>query len=355
MGKWGFSFAVRADQLFLITALALLVGLGLTIISILGLCTQACAVGHHYRLFGFHFETIGLTFFSSALLLHLFSRFYPPLRKLVILMVASAIGAEVIFILVQKLAIGAWCPVCLIIAGCIAVAALALTWEYITGFRYAIQHNLRGKVMNYIRQSFSPIIAIFVGFLLTFVGISKQTEAQVAEATLKHRLIFGNANSHMEVYIFTDWQCPVCRQLEPMLDQVVPLITQRAKLIFVDLPIHPETLNFVPYNLSFILNNKKHYLELRRALTAISIQTKTPTDEQVERAAQALDIHYQQLQYAEVAAAIKYYKSLGKQFNVKATPTVLVLNTKSKKGKKLVGLSQITQETILGAMDALER
>ena len=36
-----------------------------------------------------------------------------------------------------------------------------------------------------------------------------------------------------------------------------PRIMKKAGLMFVDRAIHPETMNYIPYNLSFMINEKK--------------------------------------------------------------------------------------------------
>ena len=130
---------------------------------------------------------------------------------------------------------------------------------------------------------------------------------------------------------------------------------QAAKLIFVDDPVHPETLNFTPYNVSFMINNKEHYFKLRHALTNLSENTKAPTDEQIKAIADKIGITYKQLSYSDVALANKYYTHLIKQLDVEGTPTVVVVNKETQKGKKLPGASKITEENILKTIQSLSK
>jgi len=110
--------------------------------------------------------------------------------------------------------------------------------------------------MIILRQGLITASAIVIGFLLAFFGLTKVDVLQAAENSIKDSVAFGNAKSDIDVYFFSDWQCPACRQVEPKLKELIPLITKRARLTFVDFTIHPSSLNFSPYNLSFMV----HYM-----------------------------------------------------------------------------------------------
>ncbi len=350
-----FSLSNFDDKMYLLSGFAILAASVLTTISILRLCSEECAEGHNYRLFGFPFEAFGVLFFVSIALVHLLQRKYTQLRFLESLLFASALGAELMFIIVQKYYIGTWCPVCLGIAACIFVGFSSFAASYVNAYVTKKHQSNKGETMNSFWIGLNNTTAICIGFLVAFLGVSKQDAMQAAQESIRDHLAFGNQKSAIEVYLFTDWACPACRKLEPELEGIMKAVTKDNQFVFVDHAIHPETLNFVPYNLSFILNDKAQYLKLRDMLTEISVKTGAPSENEIAAAAAKVGVKYQELNYSDIALAIKYYKKLGEKFNVLATPTMVIINTDTKKGKKLTGNKEITKENVLNAIKTLKQ
>lgn len=339
--------------LYCISSLALIAGFILSIISWLEICSQACAAAHSYRLFGLKFENIGIVFFPLLLIFHFGSLFKANYAFLVSLLLAGALGAEMIFIYTQKVLIGHWCPICLSIAATFGITALAYFLGYTDNVKLYVNESRRSETMFNLGKGLTTATAVLVGFLLAFFGLGKMDELKAAENSIKDSVAFGNMKSNIDVYFFSDWQCPACRQVEPKLKDLLPLITKKARLTFVDFTIHPSSLNFTPYNLSFMIHNKGKYLELRDALTTLSIETETPSDEQVEKLANKHDVRYKQLNYSDVALGLKYFKTLGSEFDIDSTPTLVLVNESTKKGKKLYGMAEITADNIIKAIDKL--
>lgn len=345
------SETVRKWTFGLIT-LAICCGIILTFVSWFRVCTGSCEEGHNWRFFGMPFEVPGLLFFISLLFLHFYSLKIPHLAFYGGLMTVGALGSEAYFIYIQKAVIGTWCPVCLSIAACIFAAFVGYGSAFVSDLAIAIKQKNKGEIMNNIWKGIS-ILSIFVlGFFMSIIGTSRFNPLEAAENTIKESLIFGQKDSPIEVYIFTDWACPACRQLEPEIEKMVPLLMKKSRLTFVDHAIHTETLNYSPYNVSFMIKNKDKYLELREALTKLSIEQPAPTDEQVEKIAEKLHTKYQQLHFSDITLSQKYFKQLGKQFGVSKTPTLVVINRETKKGKRLVG-GDITEANVLKAIDSL--
>ncbi len=340
---------------YTLAAVALAATIALTILSWMKLCSQSCAEGHQYRLYGFKFEEVGLFVFPTMLFFHLLSPWFRILATATGWMLCAALGAELVFIYAQKYMIGSWCPVCLSIAAALVSASAAYFYEYCNRFEESFEHEDKGQIMHHVYKGLSGIIILVAGFLFAFGGIGKYHPLQAAENEIKEKLAFGKLNSPVEVYVFTDWACPGCRKLEPMLEAAAPEIMKQARLIFVDNPVHPETLNYSPYNLSFMIYNKTKYMKLRSALTDLSEDTKTPTDEQVAALAKRLGASYKQLSYAEIALASKYFNYLVEKLEVEGTPTVVVVSKAQKKGKKLAGTSEITEAAILKAIQAYSK
>lgn len=348
-----FLFRDQYRTSYIVTALALLLAAVLSILSWMRICTEACAAGHNYRLFGFTFEEVGVPFFLILLCIHLYSYRFSFLQSITGLLLCAAFGAELMFMYAQKYIIGVWCPVCLLIAASVAIATFSYSIPYYIQFKIALKKQNKGQIMNAISKSFFRSLSLLFGFTMAFVGLGEYNQLEAAESSFKENLVFGSGDKAVSVYVFTDWRCPSCRSLEPVFEEMVPIVTSKANLVFVDDPVHPETMNFTPYNLSFIVHNKSRYFALRDALTELSKETKAPTEEQVKALAVAQGVSYIPLDYADVALANLYFAELIKKFNVEGTPIVVVENTTTHKTKKLSGRSEISQESILKAIDKL--
>ncbi|MGA8164858.1 MAG: thioredoxin domain-containing protein [Waddliaceae bacterium] len=349
------SFSTCENRIFIVSGLAIAAALLLTVVSFIQLCTQSCADAHDYRLLGVHFEIVGFLFFGALAVIHLLSRVAPFLSWVVEILFGSALGAEIVFILVQKNQIGKWCPVCIAIAVCVFIGAAALGVGRVKNIKALTIKGNKGEIMKSIGKGFVSMSAIWIGCLIAFFGIAKYDPLEAARQSIKQSLAFGKKDSPIEVYLFTDWMCQACRSLEPSIEGLSQEIMNNGKLIFVDVVDQPETLNFVPYNLAFMLKNKPRYFQLRHLLTEISKKTGSPTDKEISSATEKLGIQYQKLNYSDIVLGIKYFKKLGEKFKIKGTPTMVIINTKAKKGKKLVGTGEINQDKVAKAIEALKQ
>lgn len=339
---------------YFIVLAGLLIDVFLSLLSALKICTEACAAGHSYTLYGFSFEAVGITFLLCMAALHLYSTHSFILKTIVVLALAAAVGAEVLFIYAQKYLIGNWCPICLGIAAAIAVAFIASITSLYYNNAIARSQGQKGDVMQKFIFSTGVFTLMAFGFFFADMGFAKFNPLEAAEKSVKEEIAFGNMQSPMEVYVFTDWECPPCRKIEPIIVNGREAIMKEAKLIFVDLPLHTESLDFTPYNLSFMIHSKPQYFKLRDGLTELSLDDKSPTEQQIEALAKKEGTKYIQMNFAKISAATNYFETVAKQFDVDSTPTVVVVNANNKKGKKLLGLNEITLQNILSTIEALK-
>lgn len=344
-----------SDWLFALIGLFLFSGLVLTIVSWTKLCSSACSASHNWCIFGCSFEYFGLAFFVPIFILHWMSKNRPVLAYVTGLGIAGAIGAEIKFILLQKYQIGTWCPICLSIAACVMLAGVCVAIKYIIEVYALKQQANRGEFMKSIWKGISALSIGVLGFLIAVIGVSQMNPLQAQENTLKESLFFGEKTSPIEIYVFTDWACPACRAAEPEIVKMAPHIMKNAKLTFVDFAIHTETLNYSPYNVSFMIKDKPNYFKLRDELSKLSETNTAPSEEDIEKLAEKQGSKYQQLNFSDIALSQKYFKQLVKQFGVSKTPTMVIVNTENKKGKKLIGAEEITEENVQKAIEALKK
>jgi len=334
----------------------LAVGLVLSLLSAWEICTSSCAEGHKYRLYGMHFETVGIAFFIAANLIFWGSYKVPILRGLVKLMTASAVGAELYFLYVQKYLIGTWCPICVSIAASIVLLAAVFSFEYFVTLKQLMNADRRNEVMKKAINALASFSAGLLGLIVALVGISKaETTFASVSAEKGQSHIFGNMSSPVTVYVFSDWFCPACKKVEPIIESDFNEITQKARLVFVDVPIHEDSLNFLPYNLSFMLNNKEQYIPLRHDLIALAEEDPSPTEDQIEQLSARHGARYSPLDYSHINLGLKYFKKMAKKYEVDSTPTVVVANLKDKKARKLAGQRQIRDANIPHIIDIMSK
>lgn len=340
--------------LYILTGLGIASGLILTLLSWSGICSTACAEGHSYRLFDMPFEWTGLLFFGLLLFAFILSKKSFIACWMTGLLLAAGLGAEVMFILIQKYTIGSWCPICLSIAASLITAAVAWGIGSLARLKWLIEKGQRKDIMYSLKKALTICSTVFLGFIVTFFGVTKKDDLLAAESTFQERITFSKENAkndQVQIYVFTSWICPACQRFEPYLERIFPDIAKKANVIFVDYGVDDTTLNYLPYHLSFMFYNKDRYIELRRMLKEMGKTKEEPTDSEVEQAALELGVHYQQLHYADVAAGIEYYKDLATNMKVQYLPTFVILNPENKKIIELSGSDDITLTNVLQAID----
>jgi hypothetical protein len=326
-------------------ALILLIGgIAISILSGTDICTfGGCTEAHKYSLHGVSFPIVGFSFFFAATVVMLLMERLPYALFIYDSLLAGAAGAEINMILLQKNVIGLWCPLCVAAAVIVYILAAVRLIAYLKSSKEEFQMNFKsmGKPMLILAT-------VMVGFVLTFSGMAKE-EASAGQLDL----YTGKKNSKLEIYFFSDWFCPFCSKVEEAVEAVYPTLSKKAKILFVDKIIHQESLNFVPYHLSFAAYEKAKIIPLRKALFAVA-QNKNPTYDDISAAIAPLKVTYRQLSFLEVTQQMGNSQKLAEQFKVVSTPTMILRNAKTKKTVTLVGNGQITKAGIMKAMREVE-
>lgn len=321
------------------------VGLVLSILSATDLCNfGGCTEAHQYRFHGIPLPITGMVYFGILACSQLLSSRRELFVPAVTMLLAGGAGAELTMIHLQKDVIKAWCPLCLGIAGIVYLLCILGISSY---FR---EH---GRSFTMKKRLFANSLLItlvaLAGFFISFTGIMKPDAA-----AQQQDISIGKQKSSLEVYVFSDWLCPVCMKVEPAIEASVPGLMKKARVTFVDKAIHPEAMNFVPYHLSFAIHEKEKYLQLRRVLFAVARKTRNPSVADITAAIAPLKVTYKQLSFMEVTQQMGRFQALADQFKVTATPTVVIYNAKSNKSKALIGGNEITVDGIAKAVKSLE-
>ena len=314
-------------------------GLILSVMSALNICTSACSEVSQYTIFGLDFGWFGVIYFGLLLgalgLHHLFAW----AGRVVVLLICAATGAELRFIWLQKYAIGKWCPLCLAIAATIYLMASIVLLS-----KGNMVRSRREDMKELVKYVAVLTMAFFLGLSGAILGAQK--EANAAELNF----FLGKPDSSTVVYFVSDWFCPACRRTEPAIAEMYPKIAAVAKVGFVDIPVHPETSNFTPYNLQFLIYEKGKYMQLRKALAELAKKTKTPSSDDVQKAIAPYGVKLRSMNYADVATGMNWNENIFQAFEIRATPTVVVSNTKTGKHLNFVGEKEISFQAISGAI-----
>ncbi len=341
----GIGTAVRDSSALVPIAAAWLI----SALSWAGICTDACAEAHLFRLFGVPLPPFGVGFFAVCAVAFLARRRVRIAGFAVGVLLAGALGSELVFLWIQKYVIGTWCPWCVAIAVSVAAACALFARERLRDASARARDGERTDVMKRLAPgTLAVVVAFAAGIAVSAVGMKKPDA--FAAGLSPRSLVFGDEKSSTEVYVVTDWFCPACRTAEPEIVKGAGLAMRRAKVFFIDYPIHPETVNFIPYHLSFMVREKERYLPIREALSALARKTKDPTPEDVQAAVSALGVKYVPLNYTDVLAGTQFFNATIKRLRVPGTPSVVVLDVRTGKTKTLTGSVALTADGIAQAL-----
>lgn len=337
-----------------LTWAAITVAIVASVMSALGICSGGCTDAEKYRFFGARFATLGIPFFlllGAASLSRNSKR--TGIRFLYDTLLPGVAGAEWFFLGIQDRIIKHYCPVCLAIAIAVFVAvALRLAELYLRSREGAPSAK---KSIKGVAASFVKVVMIFAwmyaGLVVAIVGTSSPVMA--GSGAITQDIWLGKADSNVEVLVVSDWFCPYCRTTEPTIDKMLPAIGKVARYSFIDDPIHEESYNFIPANMSLLLNSKSQYIEGRKALLELAEHNKSPKNEEVLAALKKHGINLTFLAPAALKQLARSEAGFIRANLVTMTPTVVVRNRKTGTHKLLMGTTEITEEKVAAAVTAL--
>lgn len=270
-------------------------------------------------------------------------------------MLAMGLGAESLFIYIQKYQIGHWCPVCLSIVASLLIGAIAYSSKYLYKVFLVLFNRNQGELMKLFKTTLTSLSFAFIGLLSAFIGVSKINPAHAALAEIKEQIVLGQKNSPIEIFFISDWYCPSCKSVEPLIETLLPKIQSKVAFYFIDYAVHTKSQNFMPYNLSFLINNKREYFKARSILYAITENNDSPTESDIEKAAKAANMTYHELPFLSVKSGLEYFEKIATKYDLTATPTMIIVNAKTNKNQKLEGSNEITEAKIFKAIYDLSK
>ena len=136
----------------------------------------------------------------------------------------------------------------------------------------------------------------------------------------------------VEVRIYSDYFCAVCRELEPTMEPILKdLLKKKAiRLTLVDTPLHPHTPLFARYFLYALKENNgaDHALRVRNILFDASTDKSITTQERIKALFKKKGIPYAVF---DTKPAFDRYNALIKEDKINATPICVVIMNGRKK------------------------
>ncbi len=228
-----------------------------------------------------------------------------------LLALAFGSGGE-IFLIGYQVRSGVYCPYCLIFA---AVVLLAL-------------------FMNF-EQSRKRLTALAAGAGLVFFLLFFSGSATISYAAAPPLPSFGKGP--VEVRIYTDYFCGPCRAEEA---EVMALITELVdktliRVIFIDTPIHKETILYAGYFLSAL--NAKEGGDLRQAVTLRAALFEAAAEKITDK--EGLELFLKKkgipLRSFDTTPVFKIYSNYLNEDRINSTPSCVIVGPRGK--QTLVG------------------
>lgn len=290
-----------------LTILLALIGIAVTVAY--ALCLGACSYLKG-DILGIDLKYLGIFYMAVVLLLTWFRK---PLLSLLLL--AFGAGGE-IFLIGYQVHTGIYCPFCLAFGATILLA-------------FAVNFERTRKALAALAAA-----AGLLFFLLFFSGSA--TPVYAAEPVMS---AFGTGP--VEVRLYTDYFCAPCAAEEA---EVIALVAElvgknRVRVLFIDTPVHPETVLYADYFLA-ALNARKDFRQAVAARGALfeAAGQKIKGKEALEAflKAKGLDIRP-----FNTAPLFKIFANYLKEDKINATPTCVIIGPTGK--NILVGQDKIAK------------
>jgi protein-disulfide isomerase len=169
--------------------------------------------------------------------------------------------------------------------------------------------------------------------------------SKVWEIPIEHSPVKGPANASVTLVEFSDFQCPFCAQVPPIVEEVLKAHPNDVRFVFKNLPltnIHPQAMGAA--KAAMAAGKQGKFWEMHDLLFA---NARALSPEKFKELAQQLGLNLQQFEKdmgsPEIEKQIQDDMKLATQVQVTGTPT-LFLNGKRVLNRSADGIKQMVQE-----------
>lgn len=185
------------------------------------LCAAKCAFIQG-DILGIDLNIFGILFYSLLLVsLLVYRNFYTKnwLIKAIAAVVAVGVGAELILIKFQ-VENSVYCPKCLI-----------------SGFFFLVLFFLVARHL----KKWVIILLVAAGLLFTSFTFNGSV---IPSYAVESNPQFGAEKAPIEIIVYSDYFCSYCRKIDGQVNTILGKLKDRARIRFVDVPLHPGSLEY---------------------------------------------------------------------------------------------------------------
>ncbi len=285
--------------------------LALSTLIIGNLCKTSCMFLHG-DILGLDLERFGFIFYCVLLVAAIFaSKIFSlkdRLMKFITVVVSIGVGAEIILVKFQ-IQNSTYCPKCLV-SGFFLMAMFFVMSRYI--------------------KIWLVILLIVFGAIFTSFTFSGSIVPAYAEEVRAPS--FGSEKARTEIIIYSDYFCPACRKVDIQLNDTLRKLKDRVKIRFVDVPMHPGSLEYAKLFLYAWFksgNNLESALKVRDLL--FHDAELHMTQPEVMRNLSLKGIPYKKDEDAAKVILRQVYNPLMQTDKIHATPTVVIVKDNTRK------------------------
>lgn len=133
----------------------------------------------------------------------------------------------------------------------------------------------------------------------------------------------GNVNSPVSLVIFTDFECPYCIKLEPILNQVFEKNKDKIKMVFKNFPLSMHPMADPAHRAAMAADNQGKFWEFHDKLFASKL-----SQEGIDTIAKELGLDFakfkKDMESAEIQKRVSQDLADGEKSSVTGTPTVFI-------------------------------
>jgi hypothetical protein len=331
------------------------VGLALSVLSHYGVCSLAgCSRLHGVEIFFLPMELWGILFFVLLAVLVLLNRSVRAGAVRTALL-TGALGAEITLVTIQW-TLKDLCPMCLGVTG-----VVLLLWILELSDMRAVLRSLRSAPSGLAGRRWAAarpylgVAGLIMGLLLSqpvkgeFITTNPATETEtIAAAQADPVPGIGKTGRYPVVRIYSDYFCPMCRRHEPVINKVIGDVSDRARIMFFDLPTHGvNSKRYIAFFIASLLggNDPDRILDARASLFDLAGE-KVNDSSRLQSLLQARGIRLL-LDGPTINGYFGAARESAVRDGVTSTPTVVV---EKEAGEKQVFKGPFTREQVLEAL-----
>lgn len=161
------------------------------------------------------------------------------------------------------------------------------------------------------------------GFLAKDKVYAKLAEMGVGQQ--QSEAVFTRGSGPVEVLLYTDYFCPPCQRLEPVLDEKLPeLAASGAKITFVDAPFNRRSSLYARYFLyaAKASSSLESVMHARNVLFGLAEEKEVESEKEM---LQALKENNVDIKLFDTQPLVNQWKQIMKKYNLRTTPTCVII------------------------------